>query len=510
VNHPAEPATRSERWLLWLFVACLIHAIWALSAGWNHSILGLHGFRQTQTAMAVEYMLSGSNWLRYETPFLGVPWSIPFELPLFQWIVAVGSKLLGTPVVQTARLVSVAFFLATIPPLISLQTSLGIRGNRRLILPSLFLMSPIYVFWSRAVMIESTALFFATAYLALLAVFLFGTKPGRARTLSLSTACGAIAAMVKITTFATFLLAALVLLMMAHRGQRPGRSLAVGLLAGLALPVVAGLAWTRFAEAQRELNPLAQSFLTGSTMSSWFLGTLRDRLSLQAWEATLTRTVRDAVGNWGVVLGAFLLSFAAGSRGSRRFLICLGLFISAPALILHLHRTHEYYPYANSIFLLGAVAWTIAGTMGSGTRARRLGLGLFALAVMSCLIGYRRFYHRVQVLDVRPDPGLLSATQRSVRPEGVLLIFGSYWSPELPYYLGRRAIMNRDDAELDSPVMRRAREDLARAGYRVEALLACNRTREDTGLIRQSLSALGLAPAPSYKGADCDLFGVSP
>ena len=42
-----QSAIRDEGWLRWLFGASLFYALWALSVGWNHSILGLHGFRQT-------------------------------------------------------------------------------------------------------------------------------------------------------------------------------------------------------------------------------------------------------------------------------------------------------------------------------------------------------------------------------------------------------------------------------------------------------------------------------
>jgi hypothetical protein len=31
--------------------------------------------------------------LSYDTPVLGYPWSIPFEIPLYQWIVACVSRL---------------------------------------------------------------------------------------------------------------------------------------------------------------------------------------------------------------------------------------------------------------------------------------------------------------------------------------------------------------------------------------------------------------------------------
>ena len=77
------------------------------------------------------------------------------------------------------------------------------------------------------------------------------------------------------------------------------------------------------------------------------------------------------------------------------------------------------------------------------------------------------------------------------------------------FYLQRRAIMNRDDAGMESPALQRALESLSRAGYRVEGLLSCYRAREDTGLILRSVGALGLTSAPLYRGPDCDLYGMS-
>jgi len=509
VNHsPEEAATRDEGWLRWLFGACLLHAIWAMSVGWNHSILGLHAFRQTQTAMAAEGMLAGSSWLRYETPMLGVPWSIPFEFPLYQWILAGASGLLGSPIAQTGRVISIAFFFATLVPLISLQDTLGIRGNRRLILPCLMLVSPTYIYWSRAVMIESTVLFFAVSYLALFAAFLLRPDAGRYGTLCLAAACGAIGAMVKITTIPAFLVAGSVLLGLVYRGSRrfTGK-LVAALVLGLAVPALAGVAWSRFAEAQRELNPIADVFLTRGAISKWFLGTIGDRLSFRAWETALTGAVVDCIGNWGSVLGAFFLAFVVPRRERNLFLACLGLFLVAPALFLPLHRTHEYYSYANAVFLLAAVAFTIGGVLRSGLLVRRLGMGLLGLALISSVFGYHRLYYRAQKLDVRPDPGFVNATHQAVAKEGVLLIYNGDWSPEIPYYLGRRAIVSRDNAELDSPVMRQALEGLSRAGYRVEAMLICSQVRGDSGLIRRTARILGYPTVPLYRAPDCDLYG---
>ena len=136
-------------WEQIVFIVCLAMSAWAFSAGWTHSILDLHGFRQAQTAISVRHLLEGSSWLAYEVPVLGAPWAVPFEFPLYQWLTAGSTWALGIPVDQSGRLVSVLFFYLSLVPLAYLLAQLGVKRRDRLLLLSLVLTSPLYLFWSR-------------------------------------------------------------------------------------------------------------------------------------------------------------------------------------------------------------------------------------------------------------------------------------------------------------------------------------------------------------------------
>ena len=61
------------------FMVALSLSAYALWIGWDQPIIDQHGFRQTQTALAAYWLLHGGDWLAYETPVLGSPWSIPME-----------------------------------------------------------------------------------------------------------------------------------------------------------------------------------------------------------------------------------------------------------------------------------------------------------------------------------------------------------------------------------------------------------------------------------------------
>src|SRR5438128_5222025 len=94
-----EPASGEQRedWLcVALFLACLAYSVAMAAVGWNHTLLDMHGFRQTQTALTTYVMLQGGPWVRYETPVLGAPWAIPLAFPLYRCLVAFLVKLCGT------------------------------------------------------------------------------------------------------------------------------------------------------------------------------------------------------------------------------------------------------------------------------------------------------------------------------------------------------------------------------------------------------------------------------
>src|SRR5271154_4345091 len=87
----------------------LLFSLWVTTVGWHNSIFDFHGFRQAQTAISAESIRNGGPILRYETPVLGPPWSLPFEFPLYQALVALLARIFGTPIDQTGRFVSEVF-----------------------------------------------------------------------------------------------------------------------------------------------------------------------------------------------------------------------------------------------------------------------------------------------------------------------------------------------------------------------------------------------------------------
>src|SRR5579871_6349480 len=119
---PAVPdSARDERLLviilLDIFAVVAMHSLYWLFAGINQPIADLHQFRQTQTAITAWSIAHGGPWFAYETPVLGYPWSIPFEFPLYQYLLAKLSCGFGLDLQRVGRLLSYGFLLAGLIPI---------------------------------------------------------------------------------------------------------------------------------------------------------------------------------------------------------------------------------------------------------------------------------------------------------------------------------------------------------------------------------------------------------
>ena len=200
---PAENASAPEcRVCRLLFVVVLALHAWCSHLGWTNLPVDGHEFRQMQTALSVRYLIKDGLRLDYPTPLLGKPWSVPLEFPLYQSAVAVIAQATRLPIEQAGRAVGLAFFYLMLPAAYLLLGRLGLAPSRRLVALCLVLASPVYLFYSRTVLIESTAL-------CLSVWFLWGYWAALAQRSRLGGAvaliCGGLAAMVKLTTFAVFL-----------------------------------------------------------------------------------------------------------------------------------------------------------------------------------------------------------------------------------------------------------------------------------------------------------------
>jgi hypothetical protein len=509
-NHILE--RNSEVVINWLiigaFVASLSWAILMAGVGWNNTLSDQHGFRQTQTAITTYYLMQGGPLLNYETPVLGRPWSVPFEFPLYQWIVASAAILLKSPLNETGRFVSELFFFLSLVMIWLLLAALNVRMVYRLVFLTLILVSPQYVFWSRTFMIESIALFLCMTYLLLACRY---ARDHTLLTLFFGGVTGALAALVKATTLPAFVLVAGLFYFFILQGQYKAIKVIlpktiVPFLFFVCLPLLALLFWTQYADQVKSLNVVGIR-TTSSALMDWNFGSLAQRLSPHTWTLLFTRTIPDLIGgNISLVLSLIALCLARNRLIP--FFICIVAFLSVFLIFTNLHVVHNYYAYANGIFLVGASSYSAVGLLEEKKWKGLIGVLIFVVMILVSVKGYYERYYEVQRNNASDLYDVSHAIQNITLSEEIILVFGQDWSSELPYYSKRRALMWPAwmPQDIDSPEMKEA---LRRLGdTRVGALVVCNGARADSRLIKKATDALKVAVMPKYQDRMCAVFSA--
>lgn len=444
-----------------------MYAVWAATPGWDHTLNDRHSFRQSQTATTALYLVNAPLRLAYETPVLGKPWSIPMEFPIYQTLVAKTVEMVGSPLDQTGRLVSLLFFIFTCVPLYFLFRHAGVSSPHAWIPLILFIVSPFYIFWSRTFMIESTALFFAVAYLT---ASLISIPAGRFWAISMGVCLGIAAALTKVTTFVGYW--PWIILLLALQGWRlwqegaeasAVRRFTVRCLLLALIPLGAALLWLKVSDGIKAANPLAAAYLTSTCPhnSLWNYGSWDQKFSMAVWGIILGRFYEyfSLPHMAWLLLGLILAVTLLHRRRSREIFACVGGYLLAPAIFTNVHAVHDYYANANGIFLIAAAAFALVGLFEEN-RTRTVGRAFLALFIVSAVLGHRFLYLPIQE---RNHGEILEVAERiqSIAPnESVLICIGNDWSPLVSYYSRRRALNFPINAQTPPELFAKALENL--------------------------------------------------
>jgi len=484
-----------------------LFGIWALHIGWHNGILDVHGWRQSHTAISVQEMLRGGPFWRYRTPIFGPPWQWPLEWPVYQWLVAEVSLASGSPIEPVGRAIAVASFAGGLAALWHVLDAFAVARRHRPVFLALVWSSPLYIFWSRAFMIESTALFAGMTYVA--AVHAATRIDARRSTLAAALAIlsGAAAGAIKVTTFVPFFsAAALLLVLRRHVGiVRRHRSAAWSMLL---IPAVATGAWLVFSDAQKISNPLAMELVWAGERQQRF-GSLADRFAWRSWSAVvgnavLGRTRHTTLGSvW--VFGAALAALFVTRRRALAALACGVLYLVPVAIFMNLFRVHVYYSYENGFLLLMIVGFGIVACLEGRMVARCAGVGILAAALAAMATNYLSGYFVDQDSGDMAPVTLAVLTQQWTPPDSTLLVYGLRYAPEVPYAASRRAIMDDKNRSVRDPQIQQPLTALAREGGRIGAIVVCGEAR-GLPVIRDNIAVLAFPSRPRYREPYCELY----
>lgn len=490
----------TENYTFLIFLAALSIHVYLSTVGWDNYLLDRHGFRQTQTALTAYYFLQEGFRLDYITPVFGPPWTIPFEFPLYQTVVALTSMLSGIHLDQSGRIVSLLFFYLALAALYLLLGEVGLRRRWRFLFLSLVLASPTYIFWSRTFMIESMALFLCLLFAALA---LRAMRTGSLRAVLLSGLAGTLAGLVKTTTFAVFLIPVFLFCLWISVRKERDKDLGFYLLAGAViflLPVVAVWLWVGYADSLKLANPLTEN-LTSSNLKNWNYGTWSFKLSSEAWERIFSWASRFVISSpfllvllpVGFVFGRRLGIYAFGS-------VFIGLL--GPLIFTNLYYIHDYYYYAVGVFFLAGIGFSLV-SIAEKSKFKSLNAIILLLVLLVLYREYFDIYYPHQKTDYSTSANVLlfKVIKDSTEKDDVIIVFGHDWNPYIAYYSERKAIMGTvsiSDKKFEQAIA------LFRGKIRIAAMIVP--LKSETASLKRYIAEFGLRPTPTRNNHWGDLY----
>ena len=383
--------------------------------------------------------------LGYETPVSGYPWTIPFEFPIYQTIVAFLSSVFHYSLDATGRVVSIIFLLACAWPSWLITRKLSLKKEVAWVFCALLWSSPIYIFWGRTFMIETTAVFFTLVSLAY-AIDLFKSIPSWRSTI-LFTIFSILGLLQKVTTIGPVLMVLGVLIVINHfttEGFKMPRWRKIACVAvGFIIPFTISLMWTNYTDVLKS-HSMFGSNLTSKALFEWNFGTLAQRLDIHNLKNIFW--TRVMYNNAAGLVGAFILLTSlifAENKMRKLIVICLVLFILPIFIFFNLHNRHNYYQSSCALFLIAGLTIATVAVLPGFFKNNRIVPLLIVFLVGYNMLCYHRTYEKLthEVYDITNDRTLAigDVIQRYTPKNSGIVVFGDDWNSEIAYYSKRKS-----------------------------------------------------------------------
>lgn len=425
----------------------------------SQPLIDAHSFRQTQTALTSFWMLEEGLKLNYVTPVLGYPWSIPFEFPIYQALAAGISAITGASLVVTGRLLSIAFLIACAWPIISLTKRLALSPIVAYVAIAMLWSSPTYVYWGRAYLMETAALFFALAALPFGATIILEKE--KWWDILGFLLFSILAILQKITTFLPVLMVLFlipVLMQINKTGFTMHKLMRLSKVFTLfMIPLLVGVAWSSYADSIRSLN-LHGAELISSKLVLWNFGSIQQRLSWDLWYTVILK--RSLITNVGAGIFGLpflvvvpIISWKHGARKSVYLaLLCLTLFLLPIAIFTNLHIVHSYYQTACHVWLGCAVAILLGASLTWYPYHRGIAALVASFFVFLNIILFFLAYYPHISLTEREEGQAQQAyhvgkfLKENTQSGSGIVVFNQNYSAEIAFHSERKAMTLLDES----------------------------------------------------------------
>lgn len=495
------PTRRPDAALLVIFLAALATHAWLATRNFATPFMAGHEFRQAQTALNSFYIDEQNNFgLLYETPVVGKPWvSILMEVPVYEWSVVIVSRLLDVPHILAARGVSLTCFYLTLPALYLLLGRIGLAPVRRLPALAMVVACPVYIYYSRAFLMESMELmccaWFLHGYVRMM-------DERRWYWFVLASVAGTGASLVKSATLAVWLgPAAVWAAWQLWRDVRDRAGLGAILqtvfwgLAGVTIPLCALHEWVALTDPLKAMHASAWPFTAHNlSAGNWGLTDFGARFSGEVWR-TLGDCWRLAVLPPWLLLTLLVGGSVALPRARWPALAVAAGFFWAQLLFPYAYAYQDYYFYACAVFVAAGLGVLMQELLNTRL-PRSAAWALLMLPIVAGFANYRLGYYPGQRVQSEGGFAFTRALRDFLPKDAVIVVAGADWAAIIPFYSQRKALMIRGGLEDDPDYLARAFDDLA--GENVGALVMFGAIRGHREFIDRTVAAFGLDSEPSF------------
>ena len=439
----------NEKLLCLLALACFLYSLYIAIRYANQVPLDFYSFRQTQTALTAYWFAKNGFSLAYETPVAGLPWSIPFEFPIYQYIVAILSKISNLSFDAIGRLVSYLFLVLCLIPARSITKHLHFPPAVFYIFTALLLSSPIYLYWGRTFMIETTALFFSVVAINYFMDIIQSNK-SYANQIFFS-----LFITLSILQKATTGLPILTLLCFSYilLNIKRTRSLKTflfnkqnifTLVMCFGVPLFIGIFWTLYTDHIKELSEMGVQ-LTSKNLQSWNWGTLEQRLSFFLYSDVIWKRIFEQNLSGLLGIGILITALFSNTKNTIKFTIVVAILLGLVPLFLftNLHIVHLYYQTANIIFLIYAISISLGCVLNHYFGDKYIIFMLTMIMVSSNYFCFSKDYLPITKTvfnnENSRDYAVSDVLKKEVPQGKYFVAFGNDWSSSFAYLSERKS-----------------------------------------------------------------------
>lgn len=504
---------RETWWFAGIFAVALIYSFYGVTYRWTSSYMAGFEFRQVQTAITTYYIDKDSNFgLLYETPIMGKPWvSILMEVPFYEWSVVAVSRATGWSHLIAARAVSAACFYLTLPALWLLLGRMAVARARRWLVLALVVSAPVYIYFSRAFLMDAMALLGSAWWLAAFV----RTMDGRSwRWLAVAMVAGTMAALVKSAIFAVWLVPGaaygawrLWVSIRAGGGWARVWLVAAWGLATVVVPLGLLQAWIAYTDPLKAAHASAWIFTAKNlSMGNWGLFDFKTIFSAEVWRFLLNGWEQAAMSRW--VIAALFLTGLCFRAVRWRVLGVGGVFWVAQLMFPFAYAYQDYYFYACVVFLNVAFGFVLLAAWDS--RLPRAVVAVFFIAPFAAQVKAYWQGYRVEQGAAHPGGYPFDEVLRLETPsDSRLIIAGADWAAVTPYYAERKALMVRNGLEFDPAYLNRAFRELG--DDEVSALIVHGNLRANREFIEKVTRRFDMEGAqPTFSFVTADVYVARP